>query len=93
MPLENPDIQTEQRFLPFEVWHPMLLRFLEEMVERDPWRFNAYRIRKEDPVLFRKIEAKSDAVRSLCYPTKAELMMYVAEFASLFPEPEPCSLE
>jgi hypothetical protein len=36
--------------------------------------------------LFQEIEAKSDAMRSLCYPTEAEVLTYVAEFAALFPE-------
>jgi len=36
--------------------------------------------------LFQEMEAKSDAMRSLCYPTETEVLTYVAEFASLFPE-------
>jgi len=80
------DIQTTERLLPYEVWHPMLLRRLDALMQSNPERFNVWRIREENPQLFQEIKAKSDAVRSLCYPTETEVLTYVAEFASLFPE-------
>jgi hypothetical protein len=76
----------EWRLLPYEVWHPLLLRRLDAMMESDPERFDVWRIREENPALFSQIKAKSDAVKSFCYPTEAEVITYVAEFASLFPE-------
>jgi hypothetical protein len=80
------DIQTTERLLPYEVWHPMLLRRLDAMMRSDPERFNVWRIREENPELFQELGAKSDEMRSLCYPTEAEVATYVAEFAALFPE-------
>jgi hypothetical protein len=79
---------TDQQLLPYEVWHPMLLRRLDAMIESDPERFNVWRIREENPALFEKLKAKSDAFTCLCYPTETEVLTYVAEFAALFPEME-----
>jgi hypothetical protein len=59
---------------------------LDALMQSNPERFNVWRIREENPRLFQEIKAKSDAVRSLCYPTEAEVLTYVAEFAALFPE-------
>ena len=80
------DIQTTERLLTYEVWHPMLLRRLDAMMRSDPERFNVWRIREENPELFQELEAKSDEMRSFCYPTETEVLTYVAEFAALFPE-------
>ena len=76
------DIQTTERLLPYEVWHPMLLRRLDAMRRSDPERFNVLRIREENPELFQKLKAKSDEMKSFCYPTETEVLTYVAEFAS-----------
>jgi hypothetical protein len=78
------DIQTTERLLPYEVWHPMLLRKLDAMRQSDPERFNVWRIREENPELFQELRAKSDQTRSFCYPTETEVLTYLAEFTSYF---------
>jgi hypothetical protein len=77
---------TEQRFLPYEIWHPMLLRRLDAMMQSDPKRFNPWRIKREDPASFQRLKEKSDQMRCLVSPTEAEVLTYVAEFAALFPD-------